>query len=73
MENVIFSMGVKWTMTTVQFGLIVVQRVANIGFIYFALAYHANMKMKKYLLKSQNIITKDINITSTKSHGQSAS
>ena len=66
-------MGVKWTMITVQFGLIVVQRVANIGFIYFALAYHANMKMKKYLLKSQNIIIKDINITSTKSHGQSAS
>ena len=73
MENVIFSMGVKWTMITVRFGLIVVQRVANIGFIYFALAYHAKMKMKKYLLKSQNIIIKDINITSTKSHGQSAS
>ena len=66
-------MGVKWTMITVQFGLIVVQRVANIGFIYFALAYHPNMKMKKYLLKSQDVIIKDINITSTKSHGQSAS
>ena len=53
-------MGVKWTMTTVRFGLIVVRRVANTGSIYFALDYLAKMKMKKYLLESLNIIIKNI-------------
>ena len=64
-------MGVKWTMTTVRFGLIVVRRVANTGSIYFALDYLAKMKMKKYLLESLNIIIK--NITPIKSNGQSVS
>ena len=44
----------------VWFGLIVVQRVANTGSIYFVLDYLAKMKMKKHLLKSQNIILKNI-------------
>ena len=59
--NVVFSMGVKWTMVTVGFGLMVMLRIANTGSIYTTLAYLAKMKMKKCLLKSQNIVVKGIN------------
>ena len=70
-EYVTFSMGVEWTMTTVHFGSIVVQRVVNTGSIFFALDYLAKMKMKKYLLRLLNITVKDI--IPIKSHGQSVS
>ena len=70
-RNVVFSMGVKWTMITVQFGLMVMLSIANTGSICTALAYLAKMKMKKWLLKSQNIIVKDI--TPIKSFSQSMS
>ena len=69
--NVVFSMGVKWTMITVGFGLMVMLRIANTGSIYTTLAYLAKMKMKKCLLKSQNIVVKGIN--PIKSLGQSMS
>ena len=62
-------MGVKSTMITVRFGLMVMLRIANTGPIYTTLAYLAEMKIKKCLLKSQNIIVKDIN--PVKSFGQS--
>ena len=68
-ENVVFSMGVKLTMNTARFGLIAVQRIENTGSIYTPLAYLDKMKMKKFLLKSQNIIEKDI--TLIKSQGES--
>ena len=69
-EYVTFSMGVEWTMTTVCFGSIVVQRVVNTGSIFFALDYLAKMKIK-YLLRLLNITVKDI--IPIKSHGQSVS
>ena len=64
-------MGVKWTMIMVRFGLMVMLRIANTGSIYTALAYLANMKIKKCLLKSHNIFVKVI--TTIKSFGQSMS
>ena len=57
--NVVFSMGVKSTIITIRFGLMVMLTIANTGSIYNTLAYLAKMKMKKCLLKSQNIIVKD--------------
>ena len=55
-----YSVGVKWTMITVRFGLMVMLRIANTGSIYTTLAYLANMKMKKCLLNSYSIIVKVI-------------
>ena len=52
-------MGVKSTIITIRFGLMVMLTIANTGSIYNTLAYLAKMKMKKCLLKSQNIIVKD--------------
>ena len=66
-----YSVGVKWTMITVRFGLMVMLRIANTGSIYTTLTYLANMKIKKCLLKSHNIIVKVI--TPIKSFGQSMS
>ena len=71
MENIVFNRGVKWTMITVRFELMVMLRIANTLSIYTTLVYLAKMKMKKCLSKSQNIIVKDI--TPIKSYGQSVS
>ena len=60
-----FSMGVKWTVITVRSGLMVMLRIAN------TLAYLTNMKIKKCLPKSHNIIVNVI--TPIKSFGQSMS
>ena len=61
----VFSMGVKWTVITVRSGLMVMLRIAN------TLAYLTNMKIKKCLPKSHNIIVNVI--TPIKSFGQSMS
>ena len=53
-------MGVKWTIITAEFGLMVILRIANTGSIYTTLAYLAKMKMKRCLLKSHNVIVKFI-------------
>ena len=60
--NVVFSMGAKCATITVRFRLMVMLRIANTGSIYTTLAYLAKMKMKKRLLKSENIIVKDITL-----------
>ena len=65
--NLVFSMGVK----KVWAGLMVMLRIANTGSVFTTLAYFAKMKMKKCLLKSQNIIIKGI--IPIKSFGQSMS
>ena len=64
-------MGVKWTMITIGFGLMVMLRIENTGFIHTTLVYLANMNIKKCLLKSHNIVVKVI--TPIKSFGQSMS
>ena len=64
-------MGVKWTMITGGFGLMVILKIANTGSIYTTLAYLAKMKMKRCLLKSHNVVVKLI--TPIKSFGQSMS
>ena len=64
-------MGVKWTIITAEFGLMVMLRIANTESIYTTLAYLAKMKMKRCLLKSHNVIVKLI--TPLKSFGQSMS